>query len=295
MYFAVCLTVFLASGLVAVDPLEERITRIEENMNGLMSWIEESFMKMMAEIQIMKTQNVVEIDEYVNDDDPNSLSPRIETPLNDKNLEEHIHDLESKMANVELELDVRMTTLESQSGANDNITDELNELNQRVDELEEEVTELYFTVSNLDESVTGLGETTEELDVAVDDLDSRVSDLEASGNGNGTSEPTIAFSAHDVISPISVETTVVFPELDVNLGNGYNNATGEFTVPPGGDGVYFLYFHTLVDEGEWGNFYVARNGDPLCSAYGDHNALGSDWPATSCGAMSILNEGERCD
>ena len=181
--------------------------------------------------------------------------------MNVTNLEERIHALESKMAKVELvgtgvatledmvkknfsisntelnpfvtELDVRVTTLESQNGV---ITDELNELNQRVDELEEDVTDLHITVSNLDESLTVLEETIEGLNVAVNDLDSKVGDLEASGNGNGngTSESTIAFSAHDVISPMSVQSTVVFPELDVNLGNGYNNETGEFTVPPGG-------------------------------------------------------------
>ena len=320
MYFAVCLMVFLASRGLAFDPLEERITRMEENMNVLMSWIEESFMKMTEEIQIMKTQNVVEIDDYVNDDDPNSLSSRIETPLNDKNLEERIHALESKMANAELvdtevatledalkdygisqlkafvtQLDVRMMTLESQKGSNKNVTGELNELNQRVDALEEDVTDLHITVSNLDKSATGLEETIEGLNVAINDLESRVSDLEASENGNGTSEPTIAFSAYDVMTPIEVENTVVFPELDVNLGNGYNNQTGEFTVPPEGAGVYFLFFHTLVEEGELGNFYIARNGDPLCSAYGDHNAFGSDWPATSCGAVYILNEGKPCD
>ena len=74
MYFAFCLTVFLATGVVTVDPLEERITRIEENMNKLMSWIEESFMKMTEEIQIIKAQNAIEIDEHVNDDDIYSVS-----------------------------------------------------------------------------------------------------------------------------------------------------------------------------------------------------------------------------
>ena len=261
--------VFLASRGVAVDPLEERITRIEENMKKLMSWIEESFMKMTAEIHIMKTQNAVKIDEHVHDDDIHSVSPRIDQPLNVTNLEERIHALESKMAKIELvgsgvatledmvkknfsisntrlnafvtELDVRMTSLESPNGANDNITDELDELNQRVDALEEDAADLQIT--NLDESVTVLEENIEGLNTDVYDLDTRVSDLGASA-GNGTDELTIAFSAHVVISPVAVESTVVFPELDVNLGNGYNNETGEFTVPPEGAGIYFFFSHT---------------------------------------------------
>ena len=238
MYFAVCLMVFLASRGVAVDPLEERITRIEENMNKLMSWIEKSFMKMTAEIQIMKTQNAVKFDEHVNDDDIHSVSPRIDQPLNVTNLEERIHALESKMAKIELvgtgvatledmvkknfsisntrlnafvtELDVRVTSVESPNGANDNITDELDELNQRVDALEEDAADLQITVSNLDESVPVLEENIEGLNMDVYDLDTRVSDLGASA-GNGTDELTIAFSVHDVISPVAVESTVVFP------------------------------------------------------------------------------------
>ena len=88
---------------------------------------------------------------------------------------------------------------------------------------------------------------------------------------------------------------MVFPEIDANLGDGYDKETGEFTVPPGGAGVYFLFFYTLVDQGELGNFYIARNGNPLCSAYGDHDSLGSDWPSASCGVVFVLDEGNNCD
>ena len=45
---------------------------------------------------------------------------------------------------------------------------------------------------------------------------SRVSDLETSG-GNGNNEFTVAFSAHNVIMPITVESNVAFPELNISL------------------------------------------------------------------------------
>lgn len=69
-------------------------------------------------------------------------------------LEDMVKDF--SISNTELnafvtELDVRVTSLESQNEANDNITDELDE----VDALEEAVTDLHITVSNLDEAVTG--------------------------------------------------------------------------------------------------------------------------------------------
>ena len=106
-------------------------------------------------------------------------TPTIGTQLKEKTLEERLQGLEYKMANVDqvigevatledmvkyfsisntelnafvTELDVRVTSLESQNGANDNITDELD----KVDALEEAVTDLHITVSNLDEAVTGL-------------------------------------------------------------------------------------------------------------------------------------------
>ena len=94
------------------------------------------------------------------------------------------------------------------------------------------------------------------------------------------------------MTPINEGSTIVFPEVHVNLGNGYNSETGEFTVPPGGAGVYFLYFYTLIGLGEFSKLTVALNGDDLCIAYGDHDTIASDWPAASCGAVAILNEGE---
>ena len=212
-------------------------------------------------------------------------------------MKKNVHVLDTSNACVDAfvsQLDNRVRKLESQRGANDNVTDEINELNERVDALDEDVTDLQITVFDLDETVTVLEETVEGLSIAVNDLDSRVSDLEDSGE-NGTSEPVIAFSVHNIISPIPEETNMIFPEIDANLGHGYDNETGEFTVPPGGVGVYFLFFYTLVDQGELGNFYIARNGDPLCSTYGDHDSLGSDWPSASCGVVFVLDEGTNCN
>ena len=53
-----------------------------------------------------------------------------------------------------------------------------------------------------------------------------------------------AFHAYDISLPIAPGSPMIFPSVDVNLGDGYNSETGEFTVPPGGAGVYFFYFYT---------------------------------------------------
>ena len=87
-------------------------------------------------------------------------------------LEDKVNDFgisNTRLNNVVTELDVRVTTIESQKGTNDNVADELNELNQRVDVLEEGVTDQYITVSNLDEDVNTLHQTTEDLNEALND------------------------------------------------------------------------------------------------------------------------------
>ena len=364
MYIILYITIFLANSGIAIDPLEDKMAKMEEMMSELSMKVE-ALTKMVEEIN---NRFPTGIDGSIKDNAEIIASEKA-IPLNDTNLEERVAVLEFQMENVQddlifvtsdvsnlgteltdleediesqitiiqadqtvqdqrlldvedevelvgrgvvtleetvnevtvsntqlnasvTELDSRVTTLESQNGTNDNITDELNELNQRVDALDDDITDVENIVSNLDEVVTGLEETTEELNVAVNDLDSRVSDLEASA-GNGTSEPPIAFSAHDVITPTVEDSIVVFLELDVNLGNGYNNETGEFTVPPGGAGVYFLFFYTLIGLGELAQFIVARNGDDLCRAYGDHDTVGNDYPAASCGTVAMLDEGEH--
>ena len=257
-------------------------------------------MRMTEEIRAIQIQNTIETEEHGNDD-TEDITPRINTSLNDMNLEERVQALEFKMANVQEEImdisnDVdilvfEVTIINADQVVQDerllDVEDEV-ELGRGVATLEENVnsldasnaqlnvsvTELQTVVLNLDETITSLEETTEGLNVEVDDLDSRVSDLEASV-GNETLEATIAFNSHSVITPITEDSIMVFPEEDVNLENGYNSETGEFTVPLGCAGVYFLYFYTLIDPGEFGQFYVAQNGNTLCSAYGDHDTIAS--------------------
>ena len=293
------------------------MTKMEKKMNAFISRMENAMMRMTEEIRAIQIQNTIETEENGNDD-TDDIRPIINIPLNDTNLEERVQALEFQMANVQEEImdvsdDVdilvsEVTIIHADQVVQDerllDVEDEVELVGRGVATLEENVnsldasnaqlnvsvTALQTVVLNLDETVTSLEETTEGLSVEVDDLDSRVSDLEASG-GNETIE-AIAFNAHSVITPIAEDSIMVFPEEDVNLGNGYNSKTGEFTVPPEGAGVYFLYFYTLIDPGEFGQFYVAQNGNTLCSAYGDHNTIASDWPPTPCGAVAILNEGE---
>ena len=85
---------------------------------------------------------------------------------------------------------------------------------------------------------------------------------------------------------------MVFSDVNVNLGDGYDNATGIFTVPPGGDGVYYFYFYTQADPLEYAIFLIRHNSTDICACKGDQTQNPGDETSTSCGAVSVLNEGK---
>ena len=66
-----------------------------------------------------------------------------------------------------------------------------------------------------------------------------------------------------------------------------------FTVPPGGDGMYFFYIFMTVDWGEYALFEIRINNVRMCSANGDLDILGSDLPAASCGVVASLSAGNH--
>ena len=71
----------------------------------------------------------------------------------------------------------------------------------------------------------------------------------------------------------------------------YDQETGVFTVPPGGDGFYFFSFYALTDDGEVSTFDVRLNDDPICAAYADSTAAGSDYDQATCTAVVYTAEG----
>ena len=68
---------------------------------------------------------------------------------------------------------------------------------------------------------------------------------------------------------------------------------GVFTVPPGGDGVYYFFTYLLVQPGEYSYFDMTLNDDVICTAYGDHNHNGtSDYAPGSCSAVVDVAAGD---
>ena len=72
-------------------------------------------------------------------------------------------------------------------------------------------------------------------------------------------------------SLVVMESTTSLPILFIS---SYNSTTGLFTVPPGGDGVYYFSLYLLVDDGEVATFDMRHNNNVICSANPGHNHHG---------------------
>ena len=103
-------------------------------------------------------------------------------------------------------------------------------------------------------------------------------------------EETIAFHAYlGTYTSIPKYTVVIFPNIQENLGNGYDGTTGQFTVPPGGSGVYYFYVHFLsAPGGEYVSMHIRDNGDPKYIAF---TSGSTGYSKCSCGAVIVLQEG----
>ena len=74
----------------------------------------------------------------------------------------------------------------------------------------------------------------------------------------------------------------------------YNNTVGTFTVPPGGDGLYFFHINFFVQDQEIANFVMRRNGGGICRVVSDMDQIGvNDNTMVSCTTIDLVNEGSR--
>ena len=90
--------------------------------------------------------------------------------------------------------------------------------------------------------------------------------------------------------PVEMKSTTSLPILFIS---SYDSTTGVFTVPPGGDEVYYFSVYVLVNAGEWGRIDMTLNDDIICTALGDHNDNGAvDNAPGSCSAVVDLAAGK---
>ena len=142
---------------------------------------------------------------------------------------------------------------------------------------------LNITIVDLTKDVANQQVVDSDLALRIDELDSRVEWVEQDG--------TVAFHAFlGSYTSIPQGSVIVFPNININIKNGYSGATGEFTVPSGGAGLYYLYAHFLFEAGNLVWIRMQVNGADLCVAFEDGlNAI--SYGGASCGAVVSLQEG----
>ena len=72
----------------------------------------------------------------------------------------------------------------------------------------------------------------------------------------------------------------------------YNNSTGIFTVPSGGNGYYYFSVFLTVNSGEFGYFDVEINGELICTV-SSNLTQASEFETTSCNGAAYAVEGIR--
>ena len=72
----------------------------------------------------------------------------------------------------------------------------------------------------------------------------------------------------------------------------YDSSTGTFTVPPGGDGYYYLTTYLTIQDGEYGAFDIRFNGEMVCLALATQIGTTTDEITTSCSAVVYGTEGK---
>ena len=73
----------------------------------------------------------------------------------------------------------------------------------------------------------------------------------------------------------------------------YDLTTGTFTVPPGGDGLYYFSVYLRVRQNEVGRFDIEFNGEVICTTYAENLNTTSDETTTSCSGVASVSEGKN--
>ncbi|KAK7498147.1 hypothetical protein BaRGS_00010735 [Batillaria attramentaria] len=205
---------------------------------------------------------------------------------NDAELETRTAQLAAKDSELDAK-DSELETRTAQLAAKDSeLETRTAQLAAKDSELETRSAELEDTASALQKSVAG-------MDDRADKLESRCSALELR-----TDSPVVAFrvglswGSHGLRGSIRNEgykRVVVFDTVFMNIGNGYNRATGKFTAPVGGLYVFFASYD-CDEKGRYMGLVFEANGElvSLTRCKAPHSAILTKTPSV----VVSLNKGQ---
>ena len=96
---------------------------------------------------------------------------------------------------------------------------------------------------------------------------------------------------HSFRSESGTTVNLTFTNNILSIVIRYDSTTGTFTVPPGGDGFYYLSTYLVVDDGENGRFDIQLNEETICTAFADQIDTVNNDENTSCHAVAYITEG----
>ena len=85
--------------------------------------------------------------------------------------------------------------------------------------------------------------------------------------------------------------TVIFDKVLLNVGNAYNQKTGEFTAPVGG--VYSFNWKTLTYSGKYFVTEIVHNGKPIALNHCDGRGISTGYASTSNQAIIRMKKGDK--
>ena len=288
-----------------IENVHDDITSLNTGLSDLNEDVEAQFILIEEELTVVNEQLTIIFDEIFQlADEVDNLSSNILI------IEETIDGLlatDSELMDSIDELDSRVTILELLNGTDEEVVSILIEHEAEINSLNMTTEGLRVDITNTEETIVTLQQSDEDQEVELSNLDERVTDLESQNGTNGDVEDalndlderlselevdgTFAFHAElQSYSSIPAETPVAFDGVNFNLGDGYDETTGLFTVPPGGDGLYYFYTHLQFLPDEYSNFIIRLNGDDLCDVFEDND--NGDYGMSSCGAAVVLEEGK---
>ena len=179
----------------------------------------------------------------------------------------------SRLEETDMRLNSSILVLESSVVA-------LEELNSTVEELTKT---LYQSINSLEETDAELTSSILDAHADIEVTNERLSRLEVNG--------TVAFQAflHEYTS-VPISSIVIFDQVYMNLASGYDVTTGVFTVPPGGEGLYYFYAHFRYESSEFARLNIRENGDIRWTTT-ESNLNSGDYASSSCAITAVLQEG----
>ena len=81
--------------------------------------------------------------------------------------------------------------------------------------------------------------------------------------------------------------------LTILFISSYDSKTGVFTVPPGGDGVYYFSNYLFIQWLEYGYFDMMLNDKAICAIDPENTESRDENAAASCSAVVRVTAGDR--